>query len=195
MFHILASAKRLLTVIILLGPAVCYATPIGQAAASSGRVPSSEERDYRLGVGDVIRIDVHNEPDLSLEVQLPSTGVFDYPFLETVRAAGLTVAQLQTRIAEGLSGDYLVNPAVNVRVVQYRPFYVRGQVRNSGGFPYVLGLTVEKAITLAGGFTDRASLKNIHLIKENTTQDSKIKVNLDSVVAPGDTVIVDESLF
>jgi polysaccharide biosynthesis/export protein VpsN len=178
----------------VLSATLVFAVPLH--AAQGGTAPaSSQELDYRLGVGDVIRIDVHNEPDLSLEVQLPVTGLFDYPFLGTVRAVGLTVAQLQSRLTQGLAGDYLVKPAVNVRVVQYRPFYVRGQVRSSGGFPYVLGLTVEKAVTVAGGFTDRASLKNIYLIKENATQDSKIKVNLDSPVAPGDTIIVEESLF
>lgn len=173
---------------------IAPAAPPGTAPVAANAV-SSEERDYRLGVGDVIRIDVHNEPDLTLEVQLPTTGTFDYPFLGTIRAVGLTVAQLQNRLTEGLSGDYLINPAVNVRVTQYRPFYVRGQVRNSGGFPYILGLTVEKAITVAGGFTDRASLKNIYLIKENATQESRVKVGLDSPVAPGDTIIVEESLF
>jgi polysaccharide biosynthesis/export protein VpsN len=179
--------------VLALVPAL--AAPPAPATKPAAQLASSEERDYRLGVGDVIRIEVHNEPDLTLETQLPSTGIIDYPFLGTVRAVGLTVAQLQNRITEGLAGDYLVKPAVNVRVVQYRPFYVRGKVRNSGGFPYVLGLTVEKAITVAGGFTDRASLKNIYLIKENSTQDNKIKVNLDSPVAPGDTIIVEESLF
>jgi polysaccharide biosynthesis/export protein VpsN len=156
---------------------------------------SSDELSYRLGVGDVIRIDVHNEADLTLETQIPATGAIDFPFLGTINGQGLTVAQLQSRITEGLRGDYLVKPTVNVRVTQYRPFYVRGQVRSSGGFPYILGLTVEKAVTVAGGFTDRASLRNIFLIKEGSKQDNKVKVDLDSPVAPGDTVIVEESLF
>ncbi len=192
MLHLVVRVFASLVLVVLAG-AVNAAPQSGSTAAASAI--TSQERDYRLGVGDVIRIDVHNEPDLTLEAQLPSTGTFDYPFLGTIRAVGLTVAQLQNRLAEGLSGDYLVKPAVNVRVTQYRPFYVRGQVRNSGGFPYILGLTVEKAITVAGGFTDRASLKNIYLIKENTTQDHRVKVGLDSPVAPGDTIIVEESLF
>ena len=156
---------------------------------------SAQERDYRLGVGDAVRIDVHNEPDLTLEVALPETGTFEYPFLGSVRAVGLTVAQLQDELAKGLRGDYLVKPEVSVRVVRHRPFYVRGQVRSSGGFPYILGLTVEKAVTLAGGFTDRASLRNIYLIKEKGTQEQKVKVGLDSPISPGDTIIVEESLF
>jgi polysaccharide export outer membrane protein len=102
---------------------------------------------------------------------------------------------LQSRIIQGLSGDYLVKPEVNVQVMRYRPFFVRGQVRNSGGFPFILGLTVEKAITIAGGFTDRASLRNIFLIREGATQEQKVKVGLDSVISPGDTIIVEESLF
>jgi polysaccharide export outer membrane protein len=170
------------------------------AAPTAGTAPApaaaqASERDYRLGIGDVIRIEVHAEPDLTVETQLPATGSIDYPFLGSVTAVGLTVAQLQNKVTAGLVGDYLVKPVVNVRVIQYRPFYVRGQVRSSGGFPYLLGLTVEKAVTIAGGFTDRASLKNIFLIKENENQEHKIKVGLDSQVAPGDTIIVEESLF
>jgi polysaccharide biosynthesis/export protein VpsN len=164
-------------------------------SSSSPGGSGGSEQDYRLGVGDIVKIEVHDETDLTLETQVPSTGTIDYPFIGKIQAAGLTVAQLQGRIIQGLKGDYLVNPDVRVRVVGYRPFFVRGQVRNAGGFPYVLGLTVEKAATIAGGFTDRASLRNIFLIKENTTQDQKVKVGLDSPVSPGDTIIVQESIF
>jgi protein involved in polysaccharide export with SLBB domain len=164
------------------------------AATANAALPKGEA-DYLLGVGDIVRIEVHDEADMTLETQIPSTGVLNYPFLGQIRVGGLNVAQLQARITDGLRGDYLIKPEVHVRVVQYRPFYVRGQVKSSGGFPYVLGLTVEKAATIAGGFTDRASLKNIFLIRENSTQEQKIKVGLDSAVAPGDTIIIEESFF
>lgn len=184
-FYVINSIVVLLSIIAV--PALAAPT-----ATSSG---NSVDQSYRLSVGDVIRIEVHDEPDLKAEAQIPETGSIDYPFLGKIQISGMTVAQLQDRITQGLQDGYLVKPEVSVRVLLSRPFFVRGQVRNSGGFPYVLGLTVEKAITIAGGFTDRASLKNIFLIKENTTQDKKIKVGLDATVSPGDTIIVEESLF
>jgi polysaccharide biosynthesis/export protein VpsN len=175
------------------GFSAASAAPVDDAVVGARVVAA--ERDYRLGIGDVVRIEVHDEPDLTIETQLPTTGIIDYPFLGKLQVVGQTVAQLQERIASGLKAGYLVSPEVLVRVIQYRPFFVRGQVRSSGGYPYVPGLTVEKAVTIAGGFTDRASLKNIFLIRENARQDQKVKVDLDSSVSPGDTIIVEESLF
>jgi polysaccharide export outer membrane protein len=151
--------------------------------------------EYRLGVGDDVRVEVRDEPDLTIEAQLQADGIIKYPFLGNLMAKGKTVTQLQQEITQGLRNGYLVNPDVRVRVVSYRPFYVTGQVVRAGGYPYVLGLTVEKAATLAGGFTDRASMKNIYVVREGKTQSQKLKVTLDTPVFPGDTVIVEESLF
>ncbi|MGH8507089.1 MAG: polysaccharide biosynthesis/export family protein, partial [Stenotrophobium sp.] len=102
---------------------------------------------------------------------------------------------VQHEITTGLSAGYLVHPDVRVRVLTYRPFYITGQVVRAGGYAYALGLTVEKAAALAGGFTDRASLKNMYVVREGRTQDQKIKVTLDTPIYPGDTVIVEEGLF
>lgn len=182
-------------VVLVLVLALSFITGTDAATLGAPVKAAQTESDYLLSVGDVIRVEVHNEPDLTLETQIPATGVIDYPFLGQIKVAGVNVAQLQARITTGLKGDYLINPEVRVRVGQYRPFFVRGQVRSAGGFPFVLGLNVEKAVTMAGGFTDRASLKNIFLIREGSTQDQKVKVGLDSAISPGDTIIVEESLF
>ncbi len=178
--------------VLALGWALAF---LFQAVAYAQQTAATDEKIYRLSVGDTIRIEVHEEPDLTLETQLQGDGKIPYPFLGTLQAIGKTVAELQHEITEGLRGDYLINPEVRVRIMAYRPFYVTGQVRRSGGYPYLLGLTVEKAVTLAGGFTDRASRRNIFLVPEGSTQEQKVKVNLDSPVRPGDTLIVEESLF
>jgi protein involved in polysaccharide export with SLBB domain len=169
------------------------ASPSLRAAPQSAGVPASSE--YKLGVGDVVRIEVHEEPDLTLETQLQADGTIRFPFLGLLRATGKTITQLQREITEKLRGDYLIKPEVRVRVLSYRPFYVTGQVIRAGGYPYILGLTVEKAIAVAGGLTDRASLRNIYVVRENNTQDKKMKVTLDARVYPGDTIIVEEGLF
>ena len=155
----------------------------------------TEVSDYRLGIGDVVRVEVRDEPDLTIETQIQADGAIKYPFLGSITARGKTVSRLQQDITAGLRAGYLVNPDVRVRVVSYRPVYVTGQVVRPGGYPYLAGLTVEKAATIAGGFTDRASLRNIFIVREGHTQKDKHKVSLDTLVQPGDTIIVEESLF
>lgn len=143
----------------------------------------------------MVRVEVRDEPDLTIEAQVQADGGIKYPFLGSMSARGKTVTRLQQDITMGLRAGYLVNPDVRVRVVTYRPVYVTGQVVRPGGYPYLVGLTVEKAATIAGGFTDRASLRSIYVVHEGQTQNDKRKVSLDTQVLPGDTIIVEESFF
>jgi len=151
---------------------------------------------YRLGSGDVLRLQVFDEPDLSMEIRLSDAGTISYPFLGEVRVAGLTMAQLESEIATGLKGDYLVAPKVNVSVIEYRPFYINGEVESPGGYPFQPGLTLRKAITLAGGFTERASKTKIFAIPEGMAQAANPKqVGMDDVIQPGDIITVEQSFF
>jgi polysaccharide biosynthesis/export protein VpsN len=150
---------------------------------------------YRLGIGDKVRIDVFNEPDLSLEATIDPTGRISYPLLGSVESLRKTARELQDAISQGLAAGYLINPDVRVTVVQYRPFYVTGQVQRPGAYPFVVGLTVEKALALAGGMTNLASSRAIYLLREDRPLDQRVRVVLDAAVLPGDTLLVEESLF
>jgi len=114
---------------------------------------------YKLGPGDQILINVFGEEDLSMDFQLNDTGTLNYPFLGELTVEGLSVTELEHLITQGLKGPYLVNPDVTVSIREYRPFYLHGEVKSPGGIPYQAGLTLEKAIALGGGFTERASKK------------------------------------
>jgi protein involved in polysaccharide export with SLBB domain len=151
--------------------------------------------DYRLGSGDRIRIQVFDEADLSMEVRLSDAGTISYPFLGEVRVAGNTVSQLETQIVGGLIGDYLIDPKVNISVVEYRPFYVNGEVQAPGGFPYQPGLTLRKAIALAGGFTERASKSKINVLSEGSVNGKQRQISVDEYLSPGDIVTVEQSFF
>jgi len=172
-----------------LGCCVAVAAPLPGAT-----IPAATS-EYRLGIGDVVRVEVRDEADLTIEAQVQADGGIKYPFLGSIPARGKTVTRLQQDVSSGLRAGYLVNPDVRVRVVAYRPIYVTGQVVRPGGYAYLVGLTVEKAATIAGGFTDRASLRNIYVVREGQTQKDKRKVSLDTQVTPGDTIIVEESIF
>lgn len=151
--------------------------------------------NYRLGTGDSIRIQVFQEDDLTLETRISDAGTISYPLLGTMRVKGLTIAQLEDRITSGLQGDYLVSPRVNVSIVGYRQFFVNGEVKKPGAYPYVPGLTVRKAISIAGGFEERADKENLKVLHENNLKGKPARVNIDDKVRPGDILTVEQSFF
>ena len=156
----------------------------------------SQSEQYRLGAGDVIRITVFEEEDLSFdELLVGDKGVISYPFLDEIEVEGATTKQLEQKIIDGLIGDYLINPRVTVSIIEYRQFYVTGEVEKPGGFPFSPGLSVRMAISLAGGFTDRASKSNIFVVHDNDDTQTPNKVNLNSAVRPGDSITVEQSFF
>jgi protein involved in polysaccharide export with SLBB domain len=164
-------------------------------SSASHLAPQLDPSIYRLAAGDVVRIDVFNEPELSLSAAVETSGSLTYPLLGQVPAAGLNVRQLEVRLADGLKAGYLVNPDVRVNIAQYRPIYITGQVRRVGSYPYTIGLTVERALTMAGGINEFGSTSKVYVQHENTSDDTRVKVDLDVPVLPGDTILVEERLF
>ena len=150
--------------------------------------------DYLLGAGDKIAIRVFGEEDLSLQTQLTDSGTINYPFLGSIKVAGLTLKQLEQLIYDGLKGDYLVSPSVFVGMDEYRPFYIHGEVKKPGAYPYQPGMTVNQAIALAGGLTERASRDRIILAREANKAEAE-NGNVNSRVNAGDTVTILQRFF
>ena len=158
--------------------------------------PLQAQNEYRIGAGDTLAITVFGEEDLSPEIRVTERGTIPYPFLGELAVAGLTAGELEQKILTGLKGPYLVNPSVAVSVVQYRPFYINGQVNKPGGLAWEPGMTVRKAISLAGGLSERASERKIYLLREGAqSEDSRERVDLEQLVRPGDIITVEESFF
>lgn len=151
------------------------------------------DKNYMLGAGDKIKIQVFGENDLTIEVLLSDNGTIDYPYLGKVQISGLTLNDVTLKITEGLAGDYLINPKVMVSVIEYRDIYINGEVQKPGGYPYQLGLTIEKAVAMAGGFTLRAEKETFTLKKEDSKNTTK--VNLQQSIEPGDIIIVETTFF
>ena len=177
-------------VLVLWLAAICLG---GLTPAISQSLGSAQQ--YKLGPGDKVRIQVYNEDDLYLEANVSDRGTISYPFLGELKVAGLTPAQLETEITSKLKGDYLVNPKVSVDILEYRPFYVNGEVQKPGAFPFQPGITIRKAISVAGGFTERASKDKIFVIRGNDASGKSAKIGLDDQVFPGDVVTVEQSFF
>lgn len=151
---------------------------------------------YKLASGDVIRINVFGEPDLSFEeVRLNDAGIFSYPFIGEVRAKGKTAAEIEQTLTEKLKGDYLVDPRVSVSVLEYREFFISGEVKEPGGYKFQPGLTLRRAVALAGGLTERASESRITIIRDQDPGRSPEPASLDTIVMPGDTITIDQGFF
>ncbi|WP_194436040.1 polysaccharide biosynthesis/export family protein [Vibrio fluminensis] len=149
---------------------------------------------YIIGAGDKIQISVYGEEELSIEqLYINNSGRFEYPYLGEMVAVNKTPEQLKNEITQGLKGDYLISPKVRVSITEFRSIYVNGEVKKPGGYEYQPGLTVDKAIALAGGFTDRAARSKIS-ISQAGSNDQK-NVNLSAKVLPGDIIVIDQSFF
>ena len=150
--------------------------------------------DYKLGAGDRILISVYDEEDLTVEVLLSDSGVISYPFLGDLKVTGLTLSRLEYLIHSGLKGRYLLRPNVTVSILEYRPFFIYGEVHKPGGYAFQPGLTISKAVALAEGFTARASDDKIYVIRVNSDEE-RVKVNLNTFLLPGDVVTIEQSFF
>jgi polysaccharide export outer membrane protein len=113
---------------------------------------------YTISPEDVLRIMLHEHPDLSLEVAVASDGAFAYPFLGRVQAAGLTVPQLEGQMTQRLANGYLVDPQLTITVAQYRNrhVYILGAVRAPGVYPLRHNATLVELLSQAGGPTHEA---------------------------------------
>lgn len=151
--------------------------------------------DYKLGAGDEIEIKVFGQDDLYLKTLLSSDGRINFRFLGEITAVGVTKADLERTIVSGLKGDYLIDPNVSINIVSYRNFYIHGEVEKPGGYPFEPGLDINKAISLAGGLTERASKQKILLIKEGSNANEPQTVTLSTKIGPGDTITIDKRFF
>lgn len=151
---------------------------------------------YKLRAGDVISIRVFGEDDFTRDkVRLNDAGSLSFPFLGEVPILGRTLGELQETLTTRLKGKYLVNPRVTVWIEEYRPFFVNGMVERPGGYPFQPGLNVRKAVSLAGGFKERASLNKIFITREGDAAQKPQKVDVNADIGPGDTITVEESFF
>lgn len=149
---------------------------------------------YRLGSGDLIAISVFDEPDLSMEVRVGDAATFSYPFLGPLTILNRTVSDLENEIISGLKGDYLIEPRVTVSVKEYRPFFISGEVEEPGSYPYQPGLTLQKAISLGGGLTERASRNKMFVTRGGTDQERE-RIDMGDPVFPDDVVTIEQSFF
>jgi protein involved in polysaccharide export with SLBB domain len=166
------------------------AAPAATAAPAGLALPA-----YRLGVADKIRVTVFGEDKLSGDFQVGANGSVALPLIGETQAQGLTTSDLQAGITKALSGGYLNDPKVSVEVLNYRPFYILGEVKKPGEYPYTNSLTVLNAVATAEGFTYRADTRRVYIKRANSAAEETMPLNSATMVAPGDTIRVGERYF
>ncbi len=150
---------------------------------------------YVLGAGDQVRVTVYGQDSLTNLYSIDQAGSIAFPLIGSVAAKGYTSAQLEGEIAKKLREGYLRNPDVSVEVAQYRPIFVMGEVGASGQYSYVPGMTIQKAIAVAGGFSPRAQQDIVDVTREINGKVMTASVNTSDPVLPGDAIYVRERLF
>jgi protein involved in polysaccharide export with SLBB domain len=159
------------------------------AAASTGGIS-----DYVLGVGDKLKITVFNENDLSGDFEVSSTGMISMPLIGEVQAAHHTVNEVREVITQKLADGYMKSPHVTLEVLNYRPFFILGEVMKPGSYNYVNGMSVVNAVALAGGYTYRADKDEI-TVKHGGPGEPAQRVDETTTILPGDVVNVPERFF
>jgi protein involved in polysaccharide export with SLBB domain len=169
----------------------------GVSVPASAQTPpsTSSAASYILGPNDRIRLKVYGETDISGEYEIDNTGQVSIPLAGHIRAAGTTTRQLEKSIASALSKGIVRDPRVNIEIAQYRPYYILGEVKKSGEYPYRHGLTVMDAVASAGGFTYRANENKVVLRRSGAGAEETFPLDAPVPVFPGDNIRIPERYF
>jgi polysaccharide biosynthesis/export protein len=122
-----------------------------QAAANVGEEASGVSNNYRLGPGDRVTVLVYDQPQLSGQFIIDGGGAILLPLAGSVSLSGLTLAEAQQLIQDRFADGVLVQPAVSVRITDFRPIFVTGNVRKPGSYRFMIGQSAKAAVAAAGG--------------------------------------------
>jgi polysaccharide export outer membrane protein len=172
---------------------------LGACASSVSTLPpvqSVADQTYQLGPGDELRVVVFGFDSITNAYTVSDAGTISLPLLATIDVEGLSTAELETAISGALrSRDLAPRASVSVQVQKFRPFYILGEVQRPGQYPYVPGMTVLTAVSIAGGYTFRANKRDAELVRTRKHVSYKARAGTDARVLPGDTLMVPETWF
>ena len=166
-----------------------------QAARAEVSPAEPSEPSYVLGPSDRVRLKVYGEQDISGEYEIDTNGYISVPLAGRVKAAGSNTRQLERAVAAALSRGLLKDPRVNAEVATYRPFFILGEVKKAGEYPYKSGLTVLDAVASAGGYTYRANEGKVVIRRAGSNVEETIGLDAPVPVYPGDNIRIPERYF
>jgi polysaccharide export outer membrane protein len=190
---IIVLATALSGLVVEPGFAQSRSTPKAAHAEVSSDSPSSPS--YVLGPSDRVRLRVYGENDISGDYEVDTNGYVSVPLAGRVKAAGLTTRQLERTVAAALSKGLLRDPRVNIEIASYRPFFILGEVKRAGEYPYKSGLTVLDAVASAGGYTYRANESKVVIRRAGSNVEETHPLDAPVPVYPGDNIRIPERYF
>lgn len=152
-------------------------------------------RVYQLDTGDRLRVFVYGQPNLSRAYTVDHEGNIVVPLIGQVSARGRTTRNVEEAIRRRLGAEFVRDPQVTVDILQNRPFFIYGEVKAAGQYPFVSGMTIETAIAIAGGYSERASTRSFRITRRSNGLVDQIEAPGDYPVQPGDVVYVNERFF
>jgi polysaccharide export outer membrane protein len=202
--------SRLTWRLLLLSTALCGALLAAEATAPVNPSTPVAATDYVLQPSDLIRVLIFQEPDLLREVRITQEYTITLPLIGTIDLRGRTVRQTEEVIRSLYDKDYLVNPQVNLTVLEYsqRTVQVVGAVNQPGAvvFPPEQKMGLVEAIARAGGQSRIADLKRVRLTRTSSEgKTENFTINVDDLMKgasgeqwlllKGDVVFVPERLL
>lgn len=178
--------------VLLSGCAQSGAVSGPQFATRQGK--QALHRVYCLGIGDKLKVAVFGEENLSGQFEVNAFGQVSMPLIGEMPAKGLALNEFRDKISRRLSEGYLKNPRVAVEILNTRPIFVHGEVKNAGEFQYKNGLTLRDAVAMAGGYTYRADQSSLLIAREGEPETS-VQMPTDIPVLPGDNIKIPERFF
>ncbi len=167
----------------------------GQITPKSIEILEKDLDDYQLDTGDIVKITVFNQENLSGKYTLNGAGRISLPLIGVINAKKITIAELKDKIVNKLKPDFLLDPLVSIQILNYRPYYIIGEVKFPQSYPYVSGMSYLNAIAIAGGYSYRAKKDYVYVIRMKDKKRREVKLSIDELVKPGDMIRVDERYF
>jgi polysaccharide export outer membrane protein len=190
--RILAAAGAI-ALVCASGPAFAQADQL-DATPAAFAAPTQAD-DYKLGAGDQVRVIVYGEDDLGGTFTVDGNGFASFPLIGAMKLSGLETSDVEKEMTVRYSDGFLINPRVNVQVIQYRPFYVLGEVNKPGPYPYTNDMSVLNAVTDAGGYTTKAIESGVYVRRNGDAKEVWMTADPSTKIYPGDVVRVDSSPF
>lgn len=151
-------------------------------------------RVYHLGIGDKLKVTVYGEENLGGAFEVGALGQVSLPLAGEIQAKGLSLDEFRHQVTQRLAGGYLKNPKVSVEMLNYRPIYVQGEVKNGGEFQFKNGISLRDVVAMAGGYTYRADQTYLYIGREGEP-DVAVRLPADVPVLPGDNIRIPERFF
>ena len=173
------------TLVLVIGVGLAWVDAVAQPI-----LPTAAAVEYRLGSGDIVRINVYQNPDLAIETRVTEAGLISYPLLGSIKVGGLSVTATEKLIADGLrSGNFVKQPQVTLVVTQVRgnQASVLGMVNRPGRYPIeVADMRLTDLLAMAGGTAANGSDMVVVTGKRDGLH-FRTEIDMPSVFAAGGT--------